>query len=128
MSPAPHRLLIVEDHRVMRASYAQFFGQVDGVEVVAMTETAEEALGLFDAAGAESPFDIALIDISLPGMDGLELVRQLHQRRPGLRTLVVTGHHGGRYEEEAAQAGADGFIRKGDPVRLLQVMRSVLGS
>lgn len=109
----------------MRASYAYFFGQQPDVEVVALTETAEEALTL--AESAEPPWDLALIDVSLPGMDGIELVRRLRQLRPTIRTVVVTGHHEVRYEAEAAQAGADGFVRKGDPNAMLQAIRTALG-
>lgn len=122
----PYRLLVVEDHPVMRDGYAQLIGAEADLVVAAMVETAEEGLALVEASRAEPAFDLALVDISLPGMDGLELVRRLSRVQPALRTIVVTGHHESHYEHMAAEAGADRFLWKGDPYRLLDTIREVL--
>ena len=78
------------------------------VEVCAQASNAEEAMTLVES---ENP-DLAIVDISLPGMSGLELIKRLHAIRPELYTLVVSRHDESLYAERAIRAGARGYIMK----------------
>lgn len=117
-----YRLLIVEDHPVMRSTYRMLFNRESALEVVGDVATAEEAL---EALEALRP-DLAIVDISLPEMNGLQLVPQLRELQPDLRILVITGHHEPHYAEAAYSAGADGFIRKGNAAAILEAVYSLL--
>lgn len=118
------RLFIVEDHPIMRESYQALFEALTDLKVCGMAASAEEALGLLP----ETPCDLVLVDISLPGIDGLELVRRISAAWPEMKTLVITGHSERRYEVEAMQAGANGFVQKGDPTFMLESIHAVLAS
>lgn len=109
------KLFIVEDHEVVRESYELLFATEPGLAVVGSVGSAEEALAALPGAAP----DLVVIDISLPGMSGLELVAMLRRERPELRLLVVTGHDESRYAEASARAGADGFVKKGNTELIL---------
>jgi len=78
------------------------------INVVGQASSAEEGMSLIEQLGP----DVAAIDISLPGMSGLELVKQLHAIRPEVRTLVVSRHDESLYAERAIRAGARGYVMK----------------
>ena len=126
MDWSPKRLLIVEDHPAMRASYAFLFEREAALVVGGMVASAEEALTHLEATPDEERYDAVLVDVSLPGIDGIELVRRLHRDRPDLKTVVVTGHHEPHYEKAAAEVGADAFVRKGHPRKIVQAVHAVL--
>lgn len=112
------RVFIVEDHDIVRESYVMLFELEPRLEVVGAVASAEEALEQIDAAAP----DLVVIDISLPGMSGLELVERLRASHPELRLLVVTGHDESRYAQASARAGADGFVKKGSADRILEAI------
>jgi DNA-binding NarL/FixJ family response regulator len=85
--------------------------------------SAEEALRQIPAAGA----DLALVDVSLPGVNGIELVGRLGSEVPGLPCVLFSAHAGEIYEERAKEVGALGYIEKGDPAALLSTLRGALG-
>jgi DNA-binding NarL/FixJ family response regulator len=118
------RLLIVEDHPVMRETYRMLFSREPAVDVVGVAATAEEALEQMEGLRP----DIALVDISLPQMNGLQLVPQLRARRPELKIVVVTGHHEPQYRDAALAAGADAFVRKGRASTILNAIHELLGA
>lgn len=118
-----YRLLIIEDHPVMRETYRMLFGRETAVEVCGVAATAEEALEQLD----ELTPDVALLDISLPQMNGLQLLPLLRARRPDLRILVVTGHHEPQYRQAALSAGADAFVQKGRAATILKALHELLG-
>jgi DNA-binding NarL/FixJ family response regulator len=70
--------------------------------------------------------DLVIVDISLPGMNGVDLVKELRRNYDGVKLLVVTGHARERYFDAAMQAGADEFVTKGDLKLLLDKMRGLL--
>ena len=72
--------------------------------------------------------DIALVDISLPGMNGIEMIRQLKPRCPKLNILVVTGHEIDSYRQAALQAGANDIVSKYDDELMLDKIRELLDS
>ena len=91
--------------------------------VLGAAASAEEALQTL-----ATPYpDLVLVDVSLPGMSGLKLVERLCGQRPGLRTLMVSGHGETLYARAALAAGACGFVTKDDPDQLLVAVRTVLG-
>ncbi len=90
--------------------------------VLGTAASAEDAL---QALPALEP-DLVLVDVSLPGASGLQLVEGLRAGRPGLKTLVVSGHSETRYARAALAAGAGGFVTKDDPDQLLEAVRTVL--
>jgi DNA-binding NarL/FixJ family response regulator len=72
--------------------------------------------------------DLCLVDLSLPGMNGIQLIQKLQDQEPALRCLVVTGHNDPMYEAAALSAGAAGYVTKGDPEAVLEAVRRVLGT
>ena len=102
------RLLIVDDHPMMRHGLAQLIGTEPDLKVVAEADTAGQAL----AVVTKNPFDLALLDISLPDKNGLELIKDLLAVRPGLLILVVSMHDEMIYAERVLRAGGRGYIMK----------------
>jgi DNA-binding NarL/FixJ family response regulator len=102
------RVLIVDDHPLMRKGLVLSMTGEPDVKVVAQASNAEEAL---DALHAEDP-DMAIVDISLPGMSGLELIKHMLALRPLLKILVVSRHDESLYAERAIRAGARGYVMK----------------
>ncbi|MCW8193849.1 response regulator transcription factor [Proteobacteria bacterium 005FR1] len=113
---------IVEDHPEVLLTYEQFLQNIDDLEVCGTAESAEAAL----QAPELSQADMALIDVSLPGMSGIDLVRQLHDRYPDLPCLMVSGHSEEVYARSAYEAGAKGYIMKGNPVTMVDAIHEVL--
>ncbi len=102
------RILIVDDHPLMRKGLALTLESEASFTVAGQVGAAEEALDLIH----REDFDLAVIDISLPGMSGLELVKHLRAMRPELLTLVVSRHDEALYAERALRAGARGYVMK----------------
>ena len=103
-----NKILLVDDHPLMRKGLALTLSAEVDLQVVAQAADAEEALTLLEK---EEP-DLAIIDISLPGMSGLELVKHMQALRPDLKTLVVSRHDETLYAERAIRAGARGYVMK----------------
>lgn len=117
------RIIVVDDHPMMRKGLAMTLAAEHGFEVVAQLERAEEVIQQYESL---SP-DLAIVDISLPGMGGLELVKHLVSMDPGLKILVVSRHEETLYAERVIRAGAKGYVMKmeaGDV--LLKAVRKVL--
>jgi DNA-binding NarL/FixJ family response regulator len=117
------RVFIVEDDEDIRYMYRILFGRMAGVEVVGMAQSAEQALELM--SGVQP--DVAIIDLSLPGMDGIELCRVLRDKKWGLKLLVVTGHEREHYLDRARAAGADDVMVKGNAREIVQRVKELLG-
>ena len=101
------RVMVVDDHPLVRSAVAKAIAG-DGMVVVAEASTAEEALAL---APAVAP-DILLLDIRLPGMSGVELVRELAPRLPGTKIVMLTMSTADRDLDEAMRYGASGYLTK----------------
>jgi len=102
------RILIVDDHPLMRKGLMMSLEAETDLAICGQASNAEEALSIMEA---ESP-DLVIVDISLPGMSGLELIKHIHAIRPGTRTLVVSRHDESLYAERAIRAGARGYVMK----------------
>lgn len=116
-------IYIVEDHDVMRQALDNFLSETPDFSVAGTAKTAEDALPhLLDDAAV----DLVLVDTSLPGMSGIDLVEKLQRQRPTLRCLVLSGHSGDAYVRRALEAGARGYVLKGDPSELMTALQQVL--
>ncbi len=102
------KILIVDDHPLMRKGLAMTLDAEPDLNVCGQVADAEEALGALE----EFDPDLAIVDISLPGMSGLELIKHMQALRPALRTLVVSRHDEALYAERAIRAGARGYVMK----------------
>lgn len=104
------RIFIVEDHEVVRESYTMFIDLRDDLEVCGAVASGEEALENVPQADP----DLLLVDISLPGMSGIDLLEQLREAGVTVPALMLTGHDSASYQSEARRAGAQGFVMKQD--------------
>jgi len=102
------RIYIVDDHPLMRKGMAMTLDAELEFDVVGQSESAEEALQKIP----ETKPDLAVIDISLPGMNGIELIKNLLNHLPNLDILVVSRHDEELYAERAIRAGAKGYLMK----------------
>ena len=100
------KVLLVDDHPVVRAGYARLLSQDEGIEVVAEAGSADEAYRLFVL---HSP-DITITDVSMPGVGGLGLVQKICARQPQAKLLVCSMHDSPLLIERVFQAGARGFV------------------
>jgi DNA-binding NarL/FixJ family response regulator len=114
-------ILLVEDHAILSKSISALVDNPD-MAVVAVARTGEETLALLP----ELNVDLALIDVSLPGINGIELVVQLRREYPDLPCIVLSGHHETVYVRRAMAVGARGYVTKGDPPALLEGIRRVM--
>lgn len=119
-----YRIFIVEDHSVMRETFCKLVGAEEDLEVCGVAENGHAALATFAASGA----DLLLVDLSLPDINGFEVIHRLQAAHPTLKALVVSGHSVRQYQELAKQGGALGYIDKVDAYQLLvPTIREVLG-
>lgn len=102
------RILLVDDHPLMRKGLALTIESESDLEIVGQSADAEEAISQFDDLDP----DLAIVDVSLPGMNGLELIKHLLARKEGLLVLVVSRHDESLYAERAIRAGAKGYVSK----------------
>lgn len=102
------RVLLVDDHAVVRAGYRLLLQNAPEIEVVAEAETGEAACQRF----AELAPDVVIMDLSLPGIGGLEAIRRIRLRDENARILVFSMHQETLFVEQALAAGARGYITK----------------
>lgn len=102
------KIIIVDDHPLMRKGLALSLNAEPDLTVCGQAEDAEEALTMLESLEP----DLAIIDISLPGMSGLELLKHLQALRPEIRILIVSRHDEALYAERAIRAGARGYVMK----------------
>lgn len=107
-SPDPIRVLIVDDHPIVRHGLAQLIDQQPGMMVVRQAGTAPDALDIV----VQGELDLAVIDVSLQGVSGLELIKQIRERGLDTPILVMSMHDEMFYAERALRAGAQGYIMK----------------
>jgi two-component system response regulator DesR len=122
--PARVRVLLAEDQGMMRGALALLLGMEEDMEVVAQVAAGD---AIVDAALTHRP-DVALLDIELPGMSGLDAAAELRERLPRCRVLILTTFGRPGYLRRAMEAGAAGFLVKDGPVEeLAAAIRRVLG-
>jgi len=128
-APAPaagkskYRVLLVDDHPILRKGLAELINQE--VDLTVCGE-AEEAPKAFEAVGVLNP-DVAVVDISLKGGNGLELIKNIKARYPDLPLLVLSMHDETLYAERALRAGSLGYIMKEEAIeKVLTAIRHVI--
>lgn len=121
---APKKVFIVEDHPVFREGLAQIINSEGDMIVCGEAEDAEQAL---EAIARLKP-DLVLVDITLPGKSGLELIKDLRARNGGVKLLVLSMHDEALYADRVLRAGGDGYIMKEeDPEEVVHAIRDLLG-
>ncbi|HKQ73137.1 MAG TPA: response regulator transcription factor [Blastocatellia bacterium] len=107
--PTTIRVILVDDHPVVRFGLAAIIGLQPDMTVVAEAGTGEEACAIC----AKRPADVALMDLRLPGMSGVEAIRAIRKLHPKLRFIVLTTYDGDEDIHKALEAGAQAYILKG---------------
>lgn len=120
--PLRHRVFIVDDHPLIRSVLSTTLNQEPDLEVVGVAESAEDALKAY----AQTSPDLLIIDYSLPGMNGAKLVERVRQSHPELPCLILSFWHAPSFIKTALEAGASGYVVKGDPDALIDAMNRVL--
>ena len=119
----PIRVMLVEDHSLIRAGLKLLLEKLDGVEAVGEAGDGQSALIL---AGQLNP-DVILMDITLPGMDGLEVARRLKQEHSAIRVLMLSMHSSAEFVARALSHGACGYLLKESASSELEVaLRAVV--
>jgi NarL family two-component system response regulator LiaR len=107
--PDQIRVMTVDDHEILRGGIRFLLLAFDDIEVVGEAQSGEEALCL---CGKVKP-DVVLMDMMMPGMNGVETTRALREKYPDVKVLALTSFHGGDLVHGAMQAGAVGYLLKG---------------
>jgi DNA-binding NarL/FixJ family response regulator len=102
------RVLIADDHKIVRDGLKGILAATADIEVAAEAAGGDEALALVRA----NDYDVALIDMSMPGLSGIDLVKRLRAEKPKLRLLVLSMHGEHQYAARALKAGAAGYLTK----------------
>ena len=105
------RIMIVDDHDVVRMGLKQVFDSRVDMEIAAEARTGEEAI----AAIRKEPFDVALVDLSLSDMSGVDVLTRAKAIRPEMAVLIVSGYPEDQYAINILKAGASGFVPKDAP-------------
>lgn len=117
------KVLLVDDHPMMRGGLAQVINQQKDLMVCCEASDAREAMQRI----ASSKTDLAVVDISLEGKSGLELIKDIHALHPEVGILVMSMHDESLYAERALRAGARGYVmKKAGGEAVLQAIRQVL--
>lgn len=125
MPDKPVRVLVVDDHPGFRRALVSTLSLVNDLEVIGEAGDGEAGA---DAALALKP-DVVLMDLSMPGISGVESMTRIHRHEPGMPVIILTAHADTALEREALTAGAAGFIAKGGGLQelvdsLLDVVRA----
>jgi two-component system uhpT operon response regulator UhpA len=119
---APLRILLVDDHPIVRSGFRQLLEQEPEWTVVAEVGSARELA----ATLLDTQCDVLVLDLNLPDGDGMVMIRQLLAQRPQLAVVVLTMHDGALYVQEALAAGARGYVSKrAAPDELVDAIRAV---
>lgn len=118
------RIILVDDHAVVRSGYRRLLGSEPGFQVVGEAASADEAYAL----AVEQMPDVAVVDLSLRGSSGIEAIRRILSRAPRTRILVLSMHEGAGHVTQALRSGALGYLTKySEPERVIEAIRKVAG-
>ncbi len=121
----PAKVVIVDDHPVMRLGLTQLIQSTGEVKVVGEAGSATEALHLMESL---NEVDLVVVDVSLPDRNGLELIKDLRVLNEGLKCLVISSHDEQVYAERVLRAGGRGYMMKDRaPDQLVEAVKQVLG-
>lgn len=118
------RILLVDDHPILREGLRRLVSAESGLSVCGVAGSVQEALSLVESEGP----DLIVTDLTLPGRNGLELIKDLVSLHPTLPILVLSMHDEMAYAERVLRAGGRGYVMKDTPPEeLLQAIATVLG-
>ena len=102
------RLLIADDHKIVRDGLKRILAATPDLQVVAEAASGDEALSLVKT----NDYDLAMLDLSMPGLAGIDLIKRLKAEKPKLKLLVLSMHGEAQYAARALKAGASGYLNK----------------
>lgn len=118
----PYRILIVDDHAIVREGLKQILAEVDDIEVAGEAECSSCAMQM----ARREPWDMVLMDISMPDRNGLETLELLKKEHPGIKVLMLSMHRETQYAVRALKTGAAGYLNKQSaPDQLVDAIRLV---
>lgn len=124
-SPQPVRVVLADDHELVRSGIKALLSMVEGVEVIAEASDGSELVSL---VGDLKP-DLVMTDISMPGMDGITAISEIHRQHPQVKLLVLSMYDTVDFVKRAVASGACGYLMKdAPPFELEQAVRSVMAT
>ena len=126
--PSPVRTWLIEDHEVYRTNLAEALGSHDSIQCDQAFSSCEEALSVMESLSAEAFPHVVLIDMALPGMNGIQGIKEILLLDRGIKLIVVTVSANRRTVFDAIAAGAAGYLLKDAPFdRIIQSIHEVMG-
>lgn len=124
-APKSVRIVLADDHDLVRSGVKALLSMIDGVEVIAEARDGSELVALLDDVQP----DIVMTDISMPGMDGITAISEIHARHPQVKMLVLSMYDTVDFVKRAVTSGACGYLMKdAPPFELEQAVRSVMAT
>jgi DNA-binding NarL/FixJ family response regulator len=124
-APQTIRVVLADDHDLVRSGIKALLSMVEGVEVIAEARDGKELIGLVESLNP----DVVMTDISMPGMDGITAIAEIHSKHPEARLLVLSMYDTVDFVKRAVANGACGYLMKdAPPMELEQAVRSVMAS
>jgi DNA-binding NarL/FixJ family response regulator len=121
----PIRVVLADDHDLVRSGIKALLGMLEGVEVIAEARNGQELITLVESLLP----DIVMTDISMPGMDGITAIAEIHKSFPSVRLLVLSMYDTVDFVKRAVASGACGYLMKdAPPFELEQALRSVMAT
>lgn len=118
----PYRILIVDDHAIVREGLKQILAEVDDIEVAGEADTSSRALQL----ARQQDWDLVLMDIAMPDRSGLETLQLMRKEHPGIKVLMLSMYRETQYALRALKSGAMGYLNKQSaPDQLVDAIRLV---
>ncbi|MCC7209882.1 MAG: response regulator transcription factor, partial [Anaerolineae bacterium] len=122
MSESPIRVLLADDHAVVRSGIRQFMERAPDIQVAAEAEDGKMAITLL----GQQAFDVAVLDIQMPKVSGIEVARWIRAHHPNVGVLILTAYDDDPYIVAVLQAGANGYVLKtAQPDEIVQAVRDV---
>lgn len=121
----PIQVVLADDHDLVRSGIKALLSTVDGVQVIAEARNGSELLALLESVKP----DVVMTDISMPGMDGITAIAEIHSRYPDVRVIVLSMYDTVDFVKRAVANGACGYLMKdAPPFELEQALRSVMAT
>lgn len=124
-SPLPIQVVLADDHDLVRSGIKALLSTVEGVQVIAEARNGNELLQLLESVKP----DVVMTDISMPGMDGITAIAEMHARFPDVKVIVLSMYDTVDFVKRAVANGACGYLMKdAPPFELEQALRSVMAT
>jgi DNA-binding NarL/FixJ family response regulator len=124
-NPLPIQVVLADDHDLVRSGIKALLSTVDGVQVIAEARNGNELLQLLESVKP----DVVMTDISMPGMDGITAIAEMHSRFPDVKVIVLSMYDTVDFVKRAVANGACGYLMKdAPPFELEQALRSVMAT